>query len=273
MTLIKQYLSPQQSHHPLFLFLFFYLLFILPLPLGSNRAWAWSIGQIFVYCLLLFYAGFNWHQAKKTINQNWFPIGIFVLVICWVAFQYIAIPIEWLRLLSPNSAEAYLSYGLGSGSITVDKEATLNALLKLSGYLCVFLLGLCLINTPKRVQLSLLFMVFAGTFNAFYGVFEILSRQDVSYIYAMQNSPRANGTFVYHNHFANFLLLCLSAGVGYFITTLTHSKFSSKKAYWQSWVFSLLETKTVVRLCLAIMVIALVMTHSKMSNIAFFQAS
>jgi len=115
-------------------------------------------------------------------------------------------------------------------------------------------------------------MVFAGTFNAFYGVFEILSIQDVSYIYAIPNEPRANGTFVYHNHFGNFLILCLSAGVGYFITTLTHSKFSSKKAYWQSWVFSLLETKTVVRLCLAIMVIALVMTHSKMSNIAFFSS-
>ena len=270
MTQTKQDLSEQKSHHNLFLFFFFYLLFILPLPLGSNRPWAWSIGQVFVYCLLLFYAGFNWQQTKNTISQNWFPIGIFIIVIGWVACQYVAMPLEWLTFLSPNSAEAYLRYGLEWGSITLDKEATLHSLLKLSGYLCVFVLGLSLIDTPKRVQLTLLFMVFAGTFNAFYGVFEILSGQDVSFIYAMQNNPRANGTFVYHNHFANFLMLCLSAGVGYFITTLSHSRFTSKKAYWQSWVYSLLETKTVVRLCLAIMVIALVMSRSRMGNTAFF---
>ncbi|MCF2949904.1 O-antigen ligase family protein [Paraglaciecola aquimarina] len=272
MTLTKQDLSPQKSHYTLFLFFFFYLLFILPLPLGSNRPSAWSIGQIFVYCLLLFYVGFNWHQAKKTIIQNWFPIGIFVIVIGWMAFQYIAIPLDWLKILSPHSAAAYQKLGLESGSITLDKDETINSLLKLSGYLCVFLLGLCLLNTPKRVQLTLLFMVFAGTFNAFYGVFEILSGQDVSFVYAMKNDLRADGTFVSHNHFANFLTLCLSAGVGYFITTLTQRTFSSKKAYWQSWVYSLLETKTVVRLCLVIMVIALVMSHSRMGNTAFFSS-
>ena len=81
MTQTKQDLSEQKSHHNLFLFFFFYLLFILPLPLGSNRPWAWSIGQVFVYCLLLFYAGFNWQQTKNTISQNWFPIGIFIIVI------------------------------------------------------------------------------------------------------------------------------------------------------------------------------------------------
>ena len=272
MVQIKQDLLQRIFPPTAFLFFFFFLLFTLPLPLGSNRPWAWNIGQIYVYCLLLFYVGFNWYHAKKTIIQNWFPVGVFGLVICWVAFQYTAIPIEWLQILSPNSAEAYQRLGLEWGSITLDKAATMNALLKLSGYLCVFLLGLFLINTPKRVQLALLFMVFAGTLNAFYGAFEVLSRQDFSFVFDMRNNPRANGTFIYHNHFANFLLLCLSAGVGYYISTLSQRKFSSKKAYWQAWVYSLLETKTVVRICLAIMVIALVMSHSRMGNIAFFSS-
>ena len=272
MTLIKQGVSQRILPKNLFLFLFFLLLFILPLPLGSNRPWAWNIGQIYVYCLLLFYVGFNWQHVKKTIIQNWFPVGVFVLVICWVAFQHTDIPLDWLQVISPNSAEAYQRLGLEWGSITLDKKQTMNALLKLSGYLCVFLLGLFLIHTPKRVQLALLFMVLAGTLNAFYGAFEILSRQDISYVFDMQNGRRANGSFIYHNHFANYLVLCLSAGVGYYISTLSRRRFSSKKAYWQAWAYSLLETKTVVRICLAIMVIALVMSHSRMGNIAFFSS-
>lgn len=262
---MKKYVS-QQS---VFLFLFFILLFSLPLPLGSNRSWAWSLGQLYVFGLLLLYSACNWQHTKNTIRTHYLAIGIFMFVIAWLTLQYINIPIDWLKFFSIHSANAYQLLGLESGSVSIDREATLSALLKLSSYCCVFILALCLITTPKQVQSLLLFLVLVGTFNAFYGAFDILSRQESSLVFGMQNNDNATGTFVYKNHFANFLLLCLSAGVGYFISTLSRRQYASKTAYWRAWFYTLLETKTVVRLGITMMVIALVMSHSRMGNTAF----
>ncbi|GGF53879.1 O-antigen ligase family protein [Alteromonas lipolytica] len=253
-----------------FLFLLLIYLALLQLPLGGHIDWARNLGQLSLFAITLAYGLMYWPHLQQTISIHRIPLTLFFLVIIWIAFQWVPLPIDLVAVLSPESAKAYNNAGLSFASISLDKPATFEALLKAGSYFCIFVLGLALFQNEKTLLIALLFMVIAGTYNAFYGAFEILSGQDLSLIHQVENGHRASGTFVYHNHFANFLILCLSAGLGYFIATLSHRRFSSKGAYAKALLFSILEPKSTVRLCLTIMVIALVMSHSRMGNTAFF---
>lgn len=191
-------------------------------------------------------------------------------VAAWLSVQLVPLPLGMLEILSPGIEKIYTGTNVRFASISLDYQATIDALLKLLSYICVFILGLALITTPKKLITCLLFIVTTGCLNGFYGAFEILSGQDNSFFLKMENGHRANGTFVYHNHFANFLLLCLAAGLGYFIATLSPSKDSITRSKLNKFLKALIAPKTAVRLSLTIMVIALVMSHSRMGNTAFF---
>ena len=256
----------------IFLILFFAYLCILPLPLGSNRDWAWSVGQLYIFSLSLSYGLLFWRDIQASIKHHLIPISILLAVILWIFFQWLPLPFSWLSFLSPESAHAYANVSSEFGSLSLDRRATFHELLKLISYLCVFVLTVSIINSPKLITYFLLVVVFNGTFNAAYGSFEILSGQDNSVIFNIENGHRASGTFVYHNHFANFILLSLSAGLGFFIATMSkkNHQTKSKRSYIVSLLVSLIETKSTVRVCLTMMVIALVMSHSRMGNTAFF---
>lgn len=254
----------------IFLLLLLSYLAILQLPLGGQLDWARNAGQLTLYIITLLYGLMYWPHILRVIRTHWLPLVLFFSVLVWIVLQWLPLPVQIVNVLSPETGEAYADAGLSFGSLSLDKPATFEALLKATSYFCIFLLGLALFQNEKALLVALLFLVIAGTYNAFYGAFEILSGQDFSVVHNVENGHRASGTFVYHNHFANFLLLCLSAGLGYFIATLSHRVFPSKRAYLKALFFSVLETKSTVRLCLTIMVIALVMSHSRMGNTAFF---
>ncbi|MDN3684756.1 hypothetical protein QW180_18940 [Vibrio sinaloensis] len=87
----------------------------------------------------------------------------------------------------------------------------------------------------------------------------------------MKVSDRANGTFIYHNHLANYLMMCLSLGAGLLVSQLHVSPAGSWHVRIQRWVSGVISSKKMfVRSALVVMVIALVMTRSRMGNTAFF---
>ena len=86
----------------------------------------------------------------------------------------------------------------------------------------------------------------------------------------VNNSSIATGGFIYKNHFANFLLLCISIGIGLLVANLSKQKLITGRAKLRQVVSSLIHGKAVLRIALAIMVIGLVMSRSRMGNAAFF---
>ena len=150
----------------LFLFLFFSILFFLPLPIGSNTQWAWSLFQVAIFsllgaCVLVFNTVFF-----NRIRTHKGPILLFVVIFVLLLIQQVSLPVEVLNIISPKSADAYIQAGSSYGSITLDKAATLSALLKLASFISVFLLALFLLNTPEKIQTTLLFMVCVGAITA-----------------------------------------------------------------------------------------------------------
>ena len=134
------------------------------------------------------------------------------------------------------------------------------------------LLSLLLVSTEKRVKQLLIVIVVSGTFQAVYGSIQAMSGNAISWVVEVKNSDIATGGFIYKNHFANFLLLSLSMGIGLLVASLSQGRHGSTKARLREFINSLLQGKAVLRIALALMVIGLVMSRSRMGNAAFFIA-
>jgi O-antigen ligase len=82
------------------------------------------------------------------------------------------------------------------------------------------------------------------------------------------------GTFVNRNHFAGYMELTLSMGIGLMIARLGNSgpSYSGWRYRLVAALSFLISPKMRLRMMLVIMVIALVLTHSRMGNSAFFAA-
>ena len=246
------------------------VLFLLPIPLGANRPWAWSFFQIVIFGLS-FYTTFHLRSsafAGIKAHKN--------MILLWLAFilvallQIIPMPQTMMELLSPTSSKFYELANADTYFVSVDVGQSIISLMKLLSLFCLLVLIMQLINSEQRIKLLLLTMVASGTFQALYGSFEILLGIERSLVFDLEVSESATGSFVYRNHYANFLMLCLSAGIGLMVATLEKDKFMSRKDRVRSAANSLLSSKAIVRICLVIMVIALVMSRSRMGNTAFF---
>ena len=253
------------------------LLVWLPLPLGSNRIWAWGVVGIWVSIITALTAlGYRHEKLKfptNRIRDGWWIFLPLVASQIWVFVQLLPMKIGVLDILSPLAAETYESSGLDKGTISLDLFATTTSLIKGVIYTLFAFCTTLLVSDKKRVRVVLITLVLSGTTQALYAVMEILLQWDYTPVFGMEISDRANGTFVYHNHLANYLLLCLCLGIGLLISQLHVSASGSVTERIRRWIEGMLSGKMLIRSALVIMVIALVMTKSRMGNTAFFLAT
>ncbi|WP_432468841.1 O-antigen ligase family protein [Agarivorans sp. Z349TD_8] len=248
----------------------------LPIPLASNRPWAWSImeGLIALQSLILVYC---WRQALpwgwlKTNRFLLLGLGILQLV---ALAQLLPLSIDMLSLLSGAAASfrelASVSVEpLSEAPLSLDPNRTLVNLVMGCSYLLLAVNCCLLLNCRERMQVLMLAFVVSGTFQAFYGTMLILSDVAASPVFEIPTASHATGSFVYKNHFANYLILCLCMSLSLVVSELNSQQSSS----WQQFLKRILEAfmsrKMLIRLCMVIMVIGLVMSRSRMGNSAFF---
>jgi putative inorganic carbon (HCO3(-)) transporter len=256
-------------------FLWNYLLLLLvwlPIPLGSNRPWAWLIFELSSFSILLGCVLLKWHCDGLGLTKYKTSIYLWLAFLFICLLQIFPLPVSFIELISPNRLEDHLTSPMPWYYLSSDLGQSQVSFIKSLGYFGIFLSCLMLIDDEKHIRRLLLVLLLSGTFQAVYGVLEVLSDNGFSLVFDLPIDESATGSFVYKNHFANFLLLCLSAGIGLMITDIEINK--SQKS--QDWRISLLNTilssKTLIRICIAIMVIALVMSRSRMGNVAFFSA-
>ncbi|WP_353539833.1 O-antigen ligase family protein [Colwellia sp. KU-HH00111] len=254
---------------------FLTLIFWVPIPLGSNRPWAWSIIEIVAFTLLAIYLMTSIKSNEKFSDKLHYYkplLLLFLTVQLWLVLQYLPLPDAILYTMSPNLHDIYRYFPDKITTLSLDPAQTKVASLKGLAYFCIMLLSIFLITNEKRLKLMLTVMVLSGTFQAVYGSLQALSGNNLSWVLEVPNSNIATGGFIYKNHFANFLLLCIAIGIGLLVTYLSKQKMTTGRAKLRQLVASLLDGKGVIRIALAIMVIALVMSRSRMGNAAFFIA-
>lgn len=226
-----------------------------PIPLGSGRAWSAAILNIGYGSIVL---GLAWQLAhgslapSPSLRQAWPATALFFAIPLWSGIQLLGV----------------------TGPISQDASATLFRLQSSLGYALLFGLCLQLLNSVERLRLLALVIVGSGVLQASYGVMVSLGGQSFDIIRAHAQGASmsdAIGTFANRNHLAGYLEMCLAMGIGLLIAGM---KPSVKDESWRERTRNLLRTllggKGMLRLLLVAMVIALVMTHSRMGNTAFF---
>ena len=250
------------------------LLVWLPLPLGSNRAWAWSLMEIWVFVMMAVWCWlyFNNRVAlPASVRAARFVLVLFILWLIYVSLQLMPLPPEWLSRLSPRAAEHWAGAG-APGRISVDIKATRLALLLSLAYGLIFFLCLALVSNRRRLKTLAYTLVYSGLLQGLYG--SIMSLSSLEYNFFLKKYAYvgvATGTFINRNHLAGYLEMTLAVGIGLMIATLgAGSNSATLKKKLLNALRLLLSAKARLRLALVMMVIALVLTHSRMGNTAFF---
>ena len=244
-----------------------------PLPFASNRIWGGALLALLVslvLCgwLLLYLTGkvqLNtgvWHRGRL-------PLALLLLVQLWVLVQLLDLPRPLVQWLSPQAYAWHIKEGWLS--LSLDRAATRYYLLRGCAFTAGFFLTLALVNTHDRVKTLLQVLVFSGTFQAAYGAFMVLSGLELGFfVEKYVGQGVATGTFVNRNHYAGYLVMCLSAGIGLLLAQLSTRRPQDWKDRLRGWLRLLLSSKIRLRIYLAVMVVALVLTRARMGNIAFF---
>jgi len=246
--------------------------FLLPIPLGANRPWAWSFFQMAIFALTIFstyqFRHKPWLGMQAYTSMFYFWLSLIIIAL----LQIIALPEFLVGFLSPKALEIQQMADAQQFYLSLDIGQSIISFFKLLAYFCMFCCVLMLVTDENRLKLLLLTIVATGTFQALYGAFEILLGFENSLIFGFEVSNSATGSFVYRNHYANFLMMCAAAGIGLLVTSLQKNRNTSPKDMLRSIATTMLSSKALIRISIAIMVIGLVMSRSRMGNTAFFVA-
>ena len=255
--------------------LYLAILVWVPLPFASNRPWGAGLMvlllSVVMFLWLLLFAAGRVQLSREAWRQMRLPFTLLALVQLWLLLQCIPLPRVVIEALSPQAYAWHIQQGWLT--LSLDVAATRFYLLQGCALTAGFFLTTALVNSQSRLRLLLQILVFSGTFQAAYGAFMVLSGVEYGFFvekYAGQGV--ATGTFVNRNHLAGYLVMCLSAGIGLLLSQLSVHRPANWKHRLEGWLRMLMSPKIRLRIYLAVMVIALVLTRSRMGNIAFFAA-
>jgi len=246
-----------------------------PLPFASNRIWggmllALLVNLVLCTWLLLCLIGRVQLNARAW-HAGRLPLALLLLVQLWVCLQILELPRPLVEWLSPQAYAWHVQEGWLS--LSLDRQYTKYYLLRGCAFTAGFFLTLALVNTHDRVKTLLQVLVFSGTLQAAYGAFMVLSGLELGFfVEKYVGQGVATGTFVNRNHYAGYLVMCLSAGIGLLLAQLSRERHHSWKEHLRGWLQLLLSPKIQLRIYLAVMVVALVLSRARMGNIAFFTA-
>lgn len=250
------------------------LLFWAPLPLGSNRTFAIAILVLWSQCLL-WGALWCWRRQGEALTARlWlfrWPLGLLSAFVLIPWLQLVPMPASVLAVLSPEALA--VSDGVVSVlRLTLDPNQTfIYAILSFTYWSC-FVVALLVVRDAVRLERLALLLVASGLFQAVLGA--VLFSVGARYNLAFTEITHSNviGTFVNRNHMAGYMEICLSVGIG-----LMLAKLGDEVSHHRSWRSALaaamdfmLSPQMRLRLMLVVMVIALVLTRSRMGNTAFF---
>jgi len=260
-----------------------------PLPLGGNRGWAFLALSAVFLILLAGHLLVQWHTslrgpAKKQMRPSYWGKILLVFAAFWMWFQAsVELPAGWMEILSPATLEIYTSalnvlqpgHAENAFPLSLESGKTLDRAMLTLGCFAMVALMQALINSRERLVQFCYMLVLSGVFQAFYGSMMVLT--GVEYLFLVPKDSyigNATGTFVNRNHLAGYLEMTLPIGIGLLLGSRKGS--DQVRRHWRGILTYILQTLlspiAVLRCLLVVMVIGLLLTHSRMGNAAFFNA-
>jgi O-antigen ligase len=185
-----------------------------PFWYGSNDILAWGVNAVLFPGLAALY------EIALLIGRKAHPIGIrniaapailFALVLIWIAVQ----TLTWSRSPLMNPVWGMASEALGrslDGSISVNRDLTVLALVRLITAASVFWLALQLCRDGARASLFVTVIAAIGCAYAAYGLIAIKAGH-LPWLDIWPQNGRVSSTFFNRNHFATYAGVTLIAVV------------------------------------------------------------
>lgn len=244
-----------------------------PLPLGSNRSL--PLGILVLACVALLVAcAWTWRRRPDMAWQRLMlfrlPLLLLAAFVGLVWLQTWELPALWVAALSPETWR--VQEGVAPPTLSLDVHQTrIYAALSVA-YLCCFVVVVMCVRDRHRLDRLAYWLVLTGVVQAVLAIALYSLKAKYFVFYTQVQHVTTLGTFVNRNHFAGFMELCLGVGVGLMLARLGNQSEGSRS--WRErtvrWLKFLLSPKMVLRMLLVVMVIALVLTRSRMGNTGFF---
>jgi hypothetical protein len=203
------------------------LLIWTPLPLGSVHEWSIlviEIAALVLFGLTLMMDRPPQRNPKLAARLKW-PRYALTGFLAFLVLQIVPLPAFLVRIFSPQAAalrDAYVpSAAPAVTTLSLLPGRTLASGLEIAAYLMI---GAVIVKTAthrrqfRRIVATLVAM---GTFEAFYGLFEMLRRNPRLLLYKKELMlDSATGTFFNRNHFSGYLEMILPLAVGLILSRL-----------------------------------------------------
>ena len=237
---MKRFMHSTAFHHRPAFVIILLILIVSPWPLGSNRDWAWPALAI-LSGLAALTANFGIRNQLSIHHKV--VLAALGFLVCFILFQLHGIP----ALIEPTTQYFY---------------GTRADLTKTIMYMGFFYATVQLVDSHDRCRMVVYLIVIIGLLQALVGGTQQL----------MFELPRARGSFPNPNHFAGYLEVALSLAIGAMIADRSNSGGTDSRSLRATIVDIITGPLARLRLVIIIMVIALVMSRSRMGNIAFFSS-
>jgi O-antigen ligase len=255
------------------------LILWLPLPWGSHLPWAGPLvgcaawGLVALWVLLAALGRTRLPEARRLL----WPLLLWLAWIGWIGWQLLPQDAATLKTMAPSAPAVHQAVaamgGMPRDTLSIAPGITTDALLLTLAYCGLYwLVVLTTCDRESRMRWVLGAIVFAGFAEALYGSLMVLSGAEYGFLAAKQYYRGvATGTFVNRNHLAGYLELASAAGIGLILADLRHrDEPFSLAGFLRRQIDLLFSNKMRVRAALAVVVIGVVLTRSRMGNIALF---
>lgn len=235
------------------------LIVFAPLPLGSNRHWAVALLAFGAAGLLVA----SWVSLLVRGESPLARLAPARVPLIALALYALLVAAQW-----QGGADHPLFF---SAAPHHTRLYLLRTLVYTSVFACVLLLA----TTPRRVWWLAVVLVCAGGVQALLAIYWLAVGAQYQFMFEdIRHGTQATGTFVNRNHLAGYLYLTIAAGIGLLLGAIDTRAHAPRR--WRDHLVNLLKftlsPRMALRLMLLVMVIALVLTRSRMGNTAFFSA-
>jgi len=258
-------------------YFFLALLVWMPLPVGSNRVVFLSIAEIWLFVLALIMLLLYKKEKlfiSDVLNKSKSINKLFIIYLVFLFLQLIPLPAFLVELISPTRLESFRLVFPDKNwlSLSENYHESLSFFIESVFYYLVFIFTLLLVNNRWRIKLLMWVIVYSALFQAMYGSLMILSGVEYGFFFEKYTHRGvATGTFINRNHLAGYLNMSIAIGLGILIAGLGKEEVLRTTRQWSRKIVQLLLSKKAqLRVYIALCTIALVLTHSRMGNTAFF---
>lgn len=250
------------------------LLFLLPLPFGAHRPVPEALLGVWIGALAIIGFAAAARRPLPTLARQ--SMLLWGLWLSWTLVQLLPLPPELLGRISPRAYaihDAVAQAGfVPQWCLSVAPAETVDALILGVSYFLLYFVVVHYMDTRHSRQL-LLVVVASALIQALWGSLMTLSGLEYGFLEPKHTGIGvATGTFINRNHFAAYLNIGLAAGTGLVLSELR----AWRRSDWRGWMRLIVDLafsgKFRVRIALAVMVIALVLSRSRGGNLAFFAA-